>query len=261
MKKLKRIISELYYFTIKQARAALFAAAFLFLLAVSKYVAIPGLYRYDFLFIAAVCIQALLLLCKFETKDEAKTIFLFHIIGLCLELYKTNPAIGSWTYPEPGVLKIGNVPLYSGFMYAAVGSYIVSAWKVLKLHIEHHPSYKASIAVCVLIYLNFFTNHFFYDIRVFLFIAICFLYYRTTVYFTPRQTEYHMPLLVGFALIGFFVWIAENISTFYGAWLYPNQLRVWEAVSLHKITSWFLLVIICFIVVASLKHFKETRNA
>jgi uncharacterized membrane protein YoaT (DUF817 family) len=63
-----------------------------------------------------------------------------------------------------------------------------------------------------------------------------------------------MPVIIGFLCIGFFVWIAENIGTFVGAWTYPNQTHVWDVVSLHKITSWFLLVIICFIIVAYLMH-------
>lgn len=259
-KRLGFITGELFFFTLKELRAVLFPALFLFILFLSNYVPLGGMYRYDFLFIAALLIQVLLVLFKLETKDEAKVIFLFHIIGLCLELYKTNPAIGSWSYPEPGILKIADVPLYSGFMYAAVGSYIAHAWKVFNLRLTNHPSYLVSIILCFFIYLNFFTNHFITDFRAFLFIAIFVIYYRTWVHFTPRKTEYRMPLALSFLLIGFFVWIAENIATFYGAWKYPGQIHVWEVVSFHKITSWFLLVIICFIVVAYLKHFKEEHS-
>lgn len=258
--KIEFFAKEFYFFILRQLRAVLFAASFLIILVVSNYIHLPFIYRYDFLFLAAVAIQVLLLVFKLETKDEAKTIFLFHIIGLCLELYKTHPAVGSWGYPESGYLKIAGVPLYSGFMYAAVGSYIAQAWKSLKLELKNHPSYLASIILCVCIYLNFFTNHFFYDMRVFLFVGILILYYRTQIYFTPNKRQYRMPLVLGFLLVGFFVWLAENISTFYGAWVYPHQTHGWEVVSLHKITSWFLLVIICFIVVAYLKYFKERRK-
>jgi len=66
-----------------------------------------------------------------------------------------------------------------------------------------------------------------------------------------------MPLPVSFILIAFFVWVAENISTYFGAWQYPNQIHEWTAVSTQKITSWFLMVIISFIIVAYLKHFKK----
>jgi uncharacterized membrane protein YoaT (DUF817 family) len=33
-----------------------------------------------------------------------------------------------------------------------------------------------------------------------------------------------MPLLLGLVLIGFFVWLAENLGTFFGVWRYPNQI-------------------------------------
>src|SRR3989344_884161 len=106
---------EFLVFGIEQARAAIFAGSFFLLLFLSNHIPLGGLARYDFLFIAAVVIQVVLYFTKLETKDEVKVIFLFHIIGLVLELYKTNLLIGSWSYPEYGVLKIATVPLYSGF--------------------------------------------------------------------------------------------------------------------------------------------------
>ena len=216
-----------------------------------------GFARYDFLFLAAIGIQIILYVTKLETKDEVKVIFLFHIIGLVLELYKTNPAIGSWSYPEAGFFKIATVPLYSGFMYAAIGSYISQAWKVFKLEFVNYRHYVLSVLLCFLIYLNFFTNHFVYDFRVFLIIAVFILFWQTKVYFTVTEAKYSMPLPVSFILIAFFVWVAENISTYFGAWQYPNQIHEWTAVSTQKITSWFLMVIISFIIVAYLKHFKK----
>lgn len=253
-------ILDLLFFTVKELRALVFALLFVGVLFISNYVHIPGLYRYDFIFIAAVIIQIFLVVFKLETKDEAKTIFLFHIIGLVLELFKTSPGVGSWSYPEPGILKIAAVPLYSGFMYASVGSYIAGVWKTLKIRLTDHPKYIASLILCVCIYLNFFTNHFIPDLRVFLFVAIFILYYKTKIYFTPRKTEYYMPLVLGFFLTGFFVWIAENIATFLGAWKYPGQIHEWHIVGIQKISSWFLLVIICFIVVSHLKHVKATMQ-
>ncbi len=252
-------ITELYFFTLKQIRAILFPLLFIGVLFISNYYSF-GLFRYDFLFIATLLIQVLLVVFKLETKDEAKTIFLFHIIGLCLELFKTHPSVASWSYPEPGYLKIATVPLYSGFMYAAVGSYIAHAWKVFKLELTNHPSYVVSVALCSVIYLNFFTNHYIYDYRNFLFIALLIVYFKTNVHYTIRTKVYRMPLLLSFLLIGFFVWVAENIATYFGAWKYPGQLHEWHVVSLQKITSWFLLVIICFIVVASLKYFKRKKK-
>jgi uncharacterized membrane protein YoaT (DUF817 family) len=70
-------------------------------------------------------------------------------------------------------------------------------------------------------------------------------------------TTYQMPLALAFALIGFFVYVAENIATFFGAWQYPDQRGAWTLVHTSKISSWFLLVIISFVIVAQLKHVKE----
>jgi uncharacterized membrane protein YoaT (DUF817 family) len=250
-------MKEFLIFGIKQARAAIFAGSFFLLLFLSNHIPLFGLARYDFLFLAAVLIQVVLYFTKLETKDEVKVIFLFHIIGLVLELYKTSPGIGSWSYPEAGILKIATVPLYSGFMYAAIGSYISQAWKIFRLELINYKHYFLSVLLCSLIYVNFFTNHYIYDFRIFLIVAVFILFWKVKVYFTVTNIRRSMPLNVAFLLIAFFIWIAENISTYLGAWKYPNQVHVWNVVSTSKITSWFLMVIISFILVAYLKHFKR----
>jgi len=250
-------MKEFLVFGVKQAQAAIFAGSFFILLFISNHIPLFGLARYDFIFIAAVLIQAVLYLIKLETKDEVKFIFLFHIIGLVLELYKTSPSVGSWSYPEDAIFKIAMVPLYSGFMYAAIGSYISQAWRIFKLELVNYKHYPLSVALCSLIYLNFFTNHFIYDFRIFLIIAVFALFWQTKTYFTVTNIRRAMPLNVAFLLIAFFIWIAENISTYLGAWQYPNQVHAWNIVSTSKITSWFLMVIISFILVAYLKHFKR----
>jgi len=206
---------------------------------------------------AAVAIQAILYFTKLETKDEVKVIFLFHIIGLVLELYKTSPEVGSWSYPEDGIFKISTVPLYSGFMYAAVGGYISQAWKIFKLELINYKHYIISVLLCLLIYINFFTNHYIYDFRLFLIVAVFIFFWKTKVYFTVITKKLEMPMNLAFLLIAFFIWVAENISTYLGAWKYPNQIHEWTVVSTNKITSWFLMVIISFILVAYLKHFKK----
>ncbi len=250
-------MKEFLVFGIKQARAAIFAGSFFLLLFISNHIPLFGLARYDFLFLAAVLIQAVMYFTKLETKDEVKVIFLFHIIGLALELYKTSPLIGSWSYPEDAVLKIATVPLYSGFMYAAIGSYISQSWKIMKLELTNYSHYGLSVLLGFLIYLNFFTNHYIYDFRIFLILAVFIFFYKTRVYFTVTDVRRWMPMNLGFLLIAFFIWIAENISTYLGAWKYPDQVHAWNVVSTSKITSWFLMVIISFILVAYLKHFKK----
>lgn len=253
-------IREFLVFGWKEARSCVFAASFFLLLFISNEIPLFGLARYDFLFMAAVLIQAILYLSGEETKDEVKVICLFHVIGLVLELFKTHPSVGSWSYPEEGFLKIGTVPLYSGFMYAAVGSYISQAWKRLNIELVGFPSYAWSVVLCIAIYLNFFTNHFFSDARFILIPAVFIFFRKTDVLFTVTEKRRSIPLTLSFILIAFFIWVAENISTYWGAWKYPDQIHVWNAVSMQKISSWFLLVIISFIIIAYLKHVKAGRR-
>jgi len=254
---LRSLTWEFVLFVIKEARACIFAGTFFLLLFLSNHIPLFGIARYDFLFISALLLQILLFTAKIETWDEIRAIFLFHIIGTLLELFKTNPAVNSWSYPEAAFFKVATVPLFAGFMYAAVGSYIAQAWRILNLELKNPPNYKAMLVFCVLIYANFFSNHFIPDMRIVLIPAVFLLFWRTQVYFTVYEKRRSMPLVLSFCLIAFFIWIAENISTFWGAWQYPDQVHVWNVVSTNKITSWFLLVIISFIIIAYLKHYKK----
>ncbi len=260
VQKLRNFIHEFVVFGLLQARSCMFAGSFFILLFLSNYIPLFGLARYDFLFLAALLIQLVLYLFKLETLNEIKVIFLFHIVGFMLELYKTSPGIGSWSYPEEAFFKIATVPLFSGFMYAAVGSYISLSWKYMKLSLVHAPSYVLSVTLSILIYLNFFTHHFLPDFRYVLGLMVLVLFFRTRVYFTVLTKRRWMPMNVAFLLIAFFIWIAENISTYFGAWKYPDQIHAWTLVGLGKISSWSLLVIISFIIVAYLKHYRASKT-
>lgn len=251
---------EFVVFGIKEARACIFAGLFFGILLLSNHIPLFGLPRYDFIFVTAVVLQIVLVWKRIETKDELLTLCAFHVLGLVLELFKTHPAVGSWSYPEPAFFKIGTVPLYSGFMYAAVASYICQAWRLLNLELQHFPSYRLSLPLCIAIYLNFFTHHFIGDYRWYLIAGVVLVFFRTTVHFTIIQKRRNMPVVLAFLLIGFFIWIAENISTYLGAWQYPDQEHTWTLVSAGKINAWFLLVIISFIIVADLKHMRERRK-
>lgn len=257
MTRLGPYLYEFLVFGIKEARACIFAGSFFALLFLSHHLPLFGLHRYDFLFLSAIALQFLLFVTKVETWDEIKTIFLFHIVGTVLELFKTHASVGSWSYPEEAFFRIATVPLFSGFMYAAVGSYIAQAWRILRLELKNPPSYGWMLALGIAIYVNFFTNHFIPDLRLILIPLVIVFFWRTHVLFTVTNTRRSMPLSVGFALTAFFIWVAENISTFWGAWQYPSQVHAWSVVSTNKITSWFLLVIISFIIVAYLKHYKK----
>ncbi len=206
------------------------------------------LHRYDFITLIAMTIQALLLWTKLETWEEARVILLFHIVGTAMELFKTQ--VGSWIYPEPAVLKIGGVPLFSGFMYACVGSYIARAWRIFDFQFTRFPPLGLQFFLALLIYINFFTHHYIVDIRNGLFLACLFLYGSGIIWFKPDETHRPMPMIFGLFLVSLFIWVAENIGTFARAWTYPGQAAGWQLVSLGKLGSWFLLMIISFTLVA-----------
>lgn len=248
---------EFLWFGLKEARACLFAGLFFAAVFTVPRAGVLGLPRYDVLLVLAIAIQAWMLSAKLETWDEVKAITLFHLLGFGLEAFKTSSAIHAWSYPDFAYTKIFGVPLFSGFMYAAVGSYIIQAWRLFDLRIRHHPPYWMAAVVAIAIYANFFTHHFIPDLRWYLAALALGLYARTTVIFRPLHRDRQMPLVVSFVLIGFFVWVAENISTFFGVWRYPNQIGAWAAVHVSKWSSWSLLVVMTFTIVANLKHIKE----
>jgi uncharacterized membrane protein YoaT (DUF817 family) len=253
---LRRGLLEFWYFGIKQARSCLFVGLFfaaVFLVPRGGHFGLP---RYDALLLVARGIQAWMLWAKLETLDELKAICLFHAIGFALEVFKTSQGIRSWSYPDFAYTKLFGVPLFSGFMYAAVGSYIIQSWRFMDLKVRHHPLYPMAWAIAIAIYANFFTHHYLGDVRWYLAACALGLYARTTVLFRPLDRERGMPLLLAFLLIGFFIWLAENISTFFGIWRYPNQMGAWTTVHVGKWSSWSLLVIMSFTIVANLKHIK-----
>src|SRR5262245_5360873 len=258
---MRAFLWEFLLFGLKQARACIFAASFLLLILLSRHLSLFGLARYDLLFLSAVAIQILLLATGVETRQEGLVLCAFHAVGLGLELFKTHPSIGSWSYPEEAFFKIGTVPLYSGFMYGAVASYMCQAWRQMKLELEHYPPYWVSVPLALAIYANFFSRHFIPDLRGLLMPAVLLVFRRTRVHFLVWKTRRAMPLMLSFALIGFFVWIAENFSTYLGAWVYPQQRRGWQVVSPWIISSWFLMVIVSFLLVADLKHARGRHPA
>src|ERR1700741_1525782 len=149
---------------------------------------------------------------KLETFDEAKVILIYHVVGTIMEVSKTG--VGSWIYPEPSIFRIEGVPLFSGFMYASIGSYIARAWRLFDFRFVRHPPFAATVCLAGAIYAKFFTHHFLPDARVLLFMAVTLLFGRTWVYFRIRDAHRRMPLLLGFVLVATFIWLAENIGTF-----------------------------------------------
>ena len=252
----KRFGIEFVYFGMKEARACLFAGLFFAAVFLVPRSGFGGLARYDVLLVVALLIQGWMLWAKLETTDELKAICLFHLVGFALEVFKTSGAIRSWSYPDEAYSKVLGVPLFAGFMYAAVGSYIIQAWRLFDLRVRHHPPYWMAGVIALLIYANFFTHHFIGDFRWYVAACLAGLYARSVVIFKPFDRDRRMPLLLAFVLIGFFIWLAENLSTFFSLWRYPNQLGAWSAVHVGKWSSWALLVVMSFTMVANLKHIK-----
>jgi uncharacterized membrane protein YoaT (DUF817 family) len=241
---------EFVRFGLKQGWACLFGGAMVGLLIATSlwYPRDAPLARYDFLFLAALAIQIAMLAFRLETFEEAKVILVFHIVGTVMELFKT--AVGSWIYPEVTSFRIGGVPLFSGFMYASVGSYIARSWRLFDFRFARHPPLWTLFAVSAGIYANFYAHHYFADVSPVLFAAMAFLCGRTCLYYKIHHHYRRMPLLLGLLLVAVFIWIAENFGTLTRTWIYPSQINGWAMVPLGKLSSWFLLMTISYVMVA-----------
>ena len=243
-------LAEFLVFGLKQGWACIFGAAMLVVLVATRlwYPDDAVLARNDFLVISAVVIQVLMVVFRLETLRELRVIVLFHIVGTGMELFKTE--VGSWSYEGEGLLRLGAVPLFSGFMYAAVGSYMVRVYRLFDLRFERYPRRWITAIVATLIYVNFFSHHYLPDARWVLLAAIVVVYGRTMMQFTVFRSRFRMPLPLAFLLVAVFIWLAENIATWSNAWSYPDQLEGWHPVSVGKLGAWFLLMMISVVLVA-----------
>lgn len=252
---------EFLAFGIKQGWACLFGAAMLAVL-LGTFLFYPenaALPRYDFLTLSAIAIQIAMLAFGLENWEEARVIALFHLVGTLMEIFKV--AMGSWIYPEAGdaILVIAGVPLFSGFMYAAVGSYIARVWRLFDFRYDRFPPLWLQGLLALAIYANFFTHHFTVDMRLGLFGLSAAIYGPCVIWFRPDRAHRCMPLLLGLVLVALFIWFAENIGTFARAWAYPGQEAGWHMVSLAKLGSWYLLMIISFVLVAAVHRVSAPR--
>ena len=240
---------EFAVFVLKQAWACVFGAALLLVIVAARlwYPDDAVIARNDALTIAAVLIQGAMLVFRLETGRELWVIVLFHVTGTVMELFKTD--VGSWMYAADGILRIGGVPLFSGFMYAAVGSYMVRVHRLFDLGFTRYPRRWVTSVLAAAIYANFFTHHFWWDARWLLLCAVVVLWLPTTMYARVWRRVLRLPLLVVFAGVAVFIYLAENIGTWAGAWAYPDQVEMWQPVSPSKLGSWFLLMIISVVMV------------
>jgi uncharacterized membrane protein YoaT (DUF817 family) len=235
-----------------QLVSCLFPLALFAGLAVSKYVASP-IARYDALLLYCLVLTFGFWLVRLETWREIAVIFGFHLVGLGLELFKVQ--VGSWQYPGDAVTKFAGVPLFAGFMYAAVGSYICQAWRRFDLRVSGYRPVLTTV-LALAIYANFFTHRWIVDLRIPIALLLLVVLRRTWVFYSVGVRRYRMPLALSFGLIGFFLWIAENAGTFLDAWNYPDQVDVWRLVHPAKFGAWALLVSMSFVLVASVKSLE-----
>ena len=241
-------LAEFIMFVLKQAWACLFGGVLLAAIILSKLVWSSGwpLERYDALFLFALITQALFLWFRLEAWDEARVILLFHVTGTAMEWFKVSA--GSWAYPEPGVFMLFSVPLFSGFMYAAVGSYIVRVVRIFDMRFAPYPPLWMTFALAFAIYVNFFAHHFVPDIRLGLFAMTVIMFGRTRIWFRISNRHWWMPMPLAAFLAALALWIAENVGTLTGTWVYAGQ-KAWELVSLGKLGSWYLLLFVAFVTV------------
>ncbi len=251
--------AEFVMFTVKQGWASLFGALLLAGLIVTDAIWQETwiIARYDALLIYAISLQAILLILRIETWAEMRIILLFHLTGTAMELFKVH--MGSWSYPGDAMTKIAGVPLFSGFMYASVGSYIARVMRVFDMRFAPFPPVWALWALSGLIYANFFAHHFLPDIRVVLIVGSVLLFWRTRVWFRMARF-YWMPMPVAGALVALFMWVAENIGTATSTWLYAGQLPG-DPVNFSKMGSWYMLLYLAFGTVTLVSRDALMRSA
>ncbi len=232
-------------FVLKHLWAGLFGGILMVAMALTQPLWDSGwaLARYDFLLLVALLTQIAFLWSRIESPTEARAIALFGVMGLAMEWFKVGA--GSWTYPEPGHLVLFDVPLFVGFMYAAVASCILRMMRLFEMRFAPYPPFPVSVALAALIYANFFTFHILPDIRLGLFVASAMLFWRTRIWFRVAGRDYWMPMLLSLILSAFGIWLAENLGTLTGTWLYDGQ-QPGEKVSWATLGSWYLFLLVAF---------------
>ena len=243
--RLPAALAEFVMFGLKMGWACLFGGLLLAAMIVTAVIWDPDwpVARYDALLAFALLLQVLFLAFGLESLAEARVILLFHLTGTAMELFKVQA--GSWSYPGAAVIAVGGVPLYSGFMYASVGSFMARAIRLFDMQFAPFPPFGWHLALAVAAYVNFFAHHFLWDARYLIFAATVALYARTRIWFRIGEVWRWMPLPVAAFLSSLFLWIAENVGTMTGTWLYAGQ-GAFEVVSLSKMGSWYLLLYVAF---------------
>jgi len=249
-------VTEFLVFGAKQAWACTFGALLLATMVVA-HLTLPADSRNDVLTLAAAVIQVAMLVFGLETVRELRVVLVFHVVGTAMEVFKTH--VGSWEYGSDGWLAIAGVPLFSGFMYGAVGSYMVRVVRLFDLHFDRWPRQWLLVVVAAGIYANFFAHHVVWDARYVLLALVVALFVRTTMHVRVHRATLRMPVLLAMLLVALFIWLAENVATWAGAWAYPDQTAAWQPVAPTKVVAWLLLMVISVALVAWL--YPQVRSA
>lgn len=254
---MKKQISWIIQFVFIQANSCIFGISLLLLIVLTAqfYPQQSAFSRIDFLSISAILIQILFVIFKVEALKESIMIFIFHFLGMGMEVFKTK--VGSWHYPNNGYLFIAMVPIFTGFMYASVGSYILRMQRNFRCTFTAYPHYSWVILLGTLVYINFISHHYMVDLRWWLVVSsiVIFRKTRVTLYFsTGKMTIPYLSVLLS---IGLLLWVAENIGSFYAIWRYPHQQDVWHWVSPQKIIAWYLLTFTLLAVIDSLFPLRQ----
>src|SRR4051812_37620739 len=99
---MNRFLRAFLVFGWQEALSCIFPVIVFASLGLSHYV--HFLPRYDFMLLVCLVAQLVLYFSGVESRDEVKVIFIFHILGLMMELFKVH--VGSWSYPEAAYTKI-----------------------------------------------------------------------------------------------------------------------------------------------------------
>ncbi len=83
---------------------------------------------------------------------------------------------------------------------------------------------------------------------------------HSLIHFKVLHLYRKMPLLFGWFLVALFIWFAENIGTYTSTWIYPNQTHQWQMVSVSKLVSWYLLILLSFVLVSLINRVEIVRK-
>ena len=238
-----------------QAQSCLFAFSLMGLIALTHFVELPWLFRNDWLFFLCLGIQWLMVRFRLETWRDATVVAVFHLLGVGLELYKVSQ--GSWFYPGGSVLSVGPVPLYAGFMYGSVASYMCLAWRKQDLRATGWPNPVVALPIGLAIYAQFFFNGWPLEVRLLMLAAVLWAFRKSVVHYGCIGERWRMPMPVAFVLIGSMIYCAENIGTYLGAWRYADQAVSWSPVHPMKLVAWILLMTVSLVIVAEYKRLSR----